>query len=328
MKNSLMKLLISSVVGFAASSSVAATYYNPPPAPPNPRTKICEAQFAARVQQKMAAGVPAKHLPRLYLPAPSSKQRTVVIFTHGLFESPYFFKSINSAFAEQGYVSLSILLPGHWQGDWSSLKKITYVDWVMELRENVRIAQCFGDKIIFAGHSVGGLLAMNAALEYPHLTKGVILFSPAVELNTLPALGGFIGGLLHISGNLVMGSADLDEVPSYGPNGAKQVGNTIKYMTSKYGDGNMKNVYARLTAPTFMAYSENDNAIDVDELTRAAHSIKGLNLRDVMYFPESTGVAHGNITKNKTDAYKKYPWDWNPKFEEMKNHIVRFMQGL
>lgn len=326
--NSLLKLLFSSVVALAASSSVAATYYNPPPAPANPRTKICEAQFAARVQQKMAAGVPAKHLPRLYLPASSSTKRTVVIFTHGLFESPYFFKGINNVFANQGYVSMSVLLPGHWQGDWSSLKEITYVDWIMELRENVRIAQCFGDKIIFAGHSVGGLLSMNAALEFPHLTKGVILFSPAVELKTLPALGGFIGGLFHISGNIVMGSSNLDEVPSYAPNGAKQVGNAIKYIASKYGGGKMKNVYERMTAPTFFAYAQNDPAIDVDELTRAAHGIKGLDIKDVMYFPESSGITHGNITKIKTDAYKKYPWDYNPKFEEMKNHILRFIQGM
>jgi pimeloyl-ACP methyl ester carboxylesterase len=325
--NSLLKLFISSVVGFAASSSVATTYYNPPATPASSRTKICEAQFAARVQQKMAAGVPAKHLPRLYMPAYNPK-RTVVIFTHGLFESPYFFKAMNNVIANQGFVSMSILLPGHWQGDWSSLKKITYVDWITELRENVRIAQCFGDKIIFAGHSVGGLLSMNAALEYPQITAGVMLWSPAVDLKALPALGGFIGGLFHISGNLVMGSSNLDEVPYYAPNGAKQVGNAIDYISSKYGNGKMKNVYARMTAPTFFAYAQNDPAIDVDELTRAAHSIKGLNIQDVMYFPESTGVAHGNITKGKIDAYKKMPWDHNPKFLEMQAHVESFLRNF
>lgn len=76
----------------------------------------CVAQFNSRVQQRISKGVPTKHLPRLYLPAYNPKQ-TVVIFTHGMFESPYFFKGINKVFQDQGFVSISILLPGHWQGD-------------------------------------------------------------------------------------------------------------------------------------------------------------------------------------------------------------------
>ena len=153
-----------------------------------------------------------------------------------------------------------------------------------------------------------------------------MLWSPAVEMKTLPTLGGFIGGLLHINGNIVKPTADLDENPLYAPNAAKQVGKMIAHLKNNYGDGDMKNVYARLTAPTFMAYAENDPAVDVGEMTRAAHLIKGLNLHDVMYFPKDTYVWHGNITKSTNDAYKAKKWDYNIKWPEMEAVVVGFLK--
>jgi alpha-beta hydrolase superfamily lysophospholipase len=282
-------------------------------------------QFNARVQQKINAGVPVKHLPHLYLPT-SNANKTVVIFTHGLFESPYFFRGINNVFAEQGFVSLSILLPGHWQGDWSSMNSVTYLDWINEMRENVRIAQCFGDKIIFAGHSLGGILSMKAALQYPELTVGLMLWSPAVQINAMPSIGSFIGGLLHINGNIVKGAADLDETPLYAPNAAKQINKLIFHLSNSYGGGKMQGVYSRLAAPTFMAYAENDPAVDVDELTRAAHSIKGLDVKNVMYFPKDTHVWHGNITKSIIDIYRTKPWDYNEKWDDMQAQVENFLQ--
>lgn len=289
------------------------------------REDACVADFNARVEEKRVAGVPEKHLPRLYLPDSDPKD-TVIIFTHGIFESPYFFKGVNQIFQEQGFVSLSILLPGHWQGDWSSMMNVTHRDWINEIAENVRIAQCFGRKIIFAGHSLGGILSIDASLRYPDQTAGVMLWAPAVEMKTLPVLGGILGGLLHLNGNLVMGEANLDETPLYAPNAAKQVRNTITHVRDFHGEGQMKAVYAQIVAPTFLAYAENDPAVSVGELTRAAYSIKGLSAENTIYFPAKTGVWHGNITKAKGDAYKRKPKDYNPKWEGMKQYVEQFLR--
>lgn len=332
----MLKMFVLTVLSLWASLASAATYYVPSAFPQKKQEstrsaglpanmKQCVAMFNARTAQKMAAGVPEKHLPRLYLPAGTPK-RTVVVFTHGLFESPYFFKGMNNLLASQGFISLSLLLPGHWQGDWSSMKSVSYTDWMNEVRENARIASCFGDKIIFAGHSLGGLLSLNASMQYANYTAGVMMWSPALSMKTLPSIGGFIGGLLHINGNIVMGAADLDETPLYAPNAAKQVSGMIKHLAKSYGGGKLANVYPKVTAPTFLAYAENDPAVDVTEITRAAHSIRGLDVKYVMYFPEGTSVWHGNITKDQSDVYKKARWDYNPKWEAMAAKVQDFVR--
>lgn len=290
-----------------------------------PSQNTCIEQFQARVKHKMELGVPDKHLPRLYMPRQNTK-KPVIVFTHGIFESPYFFKGVNSIFAEQGFITLSVLLPGHWEGNWDSMRTVSHREWMAELSENVRIARCFGEEIIFAGHSLGGILSINAALQYPDLTAGVMLWSPAVKMRTLPILGGILGGILNIDGNLVMGPADSDEQALYSPNAAKQVGKVISHVRNTYGEGEMSKVYPLLDAPTFFAYAARDPAVDVDELTRAAHTIKGLNPLDVMFFPTKAGASHGNIGKSEFDSYKRKKLDYNPNWKPMKRQIETFLK--
>ncbi|MFS4458247.1 alpha/beta hydrolase [Bdellovibrio sp. HCB2-146] len=306
------------IMVFAGSTAMAEAVLTP-------EQWTCVDQYTEHVNAKIKLKVPEKHLPRLFIPDGTPKD-TVVIFTHGMFESPYFFKGINSTFQEQGYISLSILLPGHWEGDWSSAKNVSFRDWMKEINTNIKMAQCFGKKIIFAGHSAGGLLSIWAALSHPEITEALMLWAPAVDLRALPSVGMAIGGFLHLNGNIVMGSANLDETPLYSPHASKQIQKLIDYTANKFGGGNMVNVYRKITVPTFLAYAEKDPAIDTDELTRAAHAIAGI--KDVMYFPKNTLVHHGNITKFPGDAYQKKTGDYNLKWGTMQIRVVKFLRGF
>lgn len=307
------------MVAFAGSTALAEANLSP-------EQWACVDQYTAHANEKInKLKVPDKHLPRLFIPDGTPKE-TVVIFTHGMFESPYFFRGINSTFQEQGYISLSILLPGHWEGDWSSAKTVTFRDWIKELNINIKMAQCFGKKIIFAGHSAGGLLSIYGALTNPQITEGLMLWAPAIDLRALPSVGMAVGSFLHLNGNIVMGSANSDEVPLYSPQASKQIQKLIDYTANKFGDGKMSNIYRKLTIPTFLAYAEKDPAVDVDELTRAAHSLAGI--KDVMYFPENTLVHHGNITKFPDDAYKSKTWDYNLKWRTMQDRVAKFLRGF
>lgn len=291
----------------------------------SPEQWTCVDKYTDHVHKKIKLKVPEKHLPRLFIPDGTPKD-TVVIFTHGMFESPYFFRGINSTFQEQGYISLSLLLPGHWEGDWSSAKTVSFRDWIKELKTNIKMAQCFGKKIIFAGHSAGGLLSIYGALSNPEITEALMLWAPAIDLRALPSMGMAIGGFLHLNGNIVMGSANSDEVPLYSPQASKQIQKLIDYTANKFGDRKFSNIYRKLTVPTFLAYAEKDPAIDVDELTRAAHAITGI--KDVMYFPKNTLVHHGNITKFPYDVYKSKTWDYNLKWGTMQIRVTKFLRGF
>lgn len=58
--------------------------------------------------------------------------------------------------------------------------------------------------VVILGHSMGGLIALQMALTYPHLVSGLILSNPVVTGNVGPGLGAFLRSrlgqhVLHLS---------------------------------------------------------------------------------------------------------------------------------
>jgi pimeloyl-ACP methyl ester carboxylesterase len=306
----MMKTVLALFFSFASSLAFAST-------------ETCVAEFNASVAAKAALGVPKKHQPRLYLPENANGK--VVVFLHGMFESPYFYKGISKTFQEQGYVTIVPTLPGHWEGDWTDFDRVSYTDWMAETDKAVQLARCFSDKIILAGHSTGGLLAIYGALQYPNDIVGLLLWSPAIKLTKLAWLGGPIGQFLHMSGNTFkFTKPDHDEITYYSPNSAIQLESLISVINRKYGgEKGLEGIYPKLTVPTFLAYAENDPVISVTDMTTAGYKIAGI--KDVMYFPTNTGIWHESITKFPEDAYKFKLWDYNVKYRSMKEHVVQFL---
>ena len=69
-------------------------------------------------------------------------------------------------YASQGYNVLSVDIPGHGNSEGPSLKSIEEIsDWIKSLMFKINI-----EKIIFIGHSQGGLVGIDFASRYPELT--------------------------------------------------------------------------------------------------------------------------------------------------------------
>ncbi|MCL2563661.1 MAG: alpha/beta hydrolase [Oscillospiraceae bacterium] len=110
---------------------------------------------------------------------------TIVIFTHGFIGSPRQFEDMAELAYAQGCSVLSILLPGH-GGTAREFAKARLHDWEAHLESEIRRVAPAYQNVILVGHSMGGLLSLNASLGEPKV-KGVLLISSPLRLRFLPS---------------------------------------------------------------------------------------------------------------------------------------------
>ncbi len=301
--------------------------------------QACLAGVQSYVQAKKNIGVPEKHLPRLFI-ADEPRSDYVIVFIHGLFESPNFFKALNLNFAANHFNSLSILLPGHWEQDLKALDHVTSDEWVRELDNAVKMAHCFAPHVILAGHSLGGLIEVNKILRDPNEISGLILLAPALKLSWLAAAGAEVGTYLGLNGNIFLRThPDHDEVPYISARATDQLYNLIDKMAKTYSlnfDSHLSaknddyslsqlHIYQRIHAPVFVAYAESEPAVSDHEIELFLEQTQGPKAS--LYFAKATGVWHGNIGKGPIDTYKRAPDDYNHAFELMTSEINQFLKS-
>ena len=91
-------------------------------------------------------------------------EKGLVVFIHGFMGSPRYFDGFSEAMYQQGYSVASLLLPGH--GSFAEeFAFSTMEQWQNHVNDEVvRFSRDHG-KIWLVGHSMGGLLALNAAIK-------------------------------------------------------------------------------------------------------------------------------------------------------------------
>lgn len=297
----------------------------------------CSRKFESYRQLKVAQGIAEKHLPVLRMAARDGTGANTVILIHGLFESPHFLRGIADEFQAAGNNVLSVLLPGQWEADRSLADRVTYRDWLDELDRAVAISACLGRPVIFAGHSVGGLLALAGALRHPRHSAGIALWAPALQLRALPALAGVLGTVLRLDGNLFTGRpADGDETARLAPNLALQAYALSQWMATTFGDAGAtveelrrseplsmlhRGVYRKISVPVAIVVADNDPAVSVREARRMYGEIDG---RKTLIVYGRGPVWHGNLIKSPGDAYRIAPRDFNPWFSQMAHDVIQF----
>ncbi|MBL7174495.1 MAG: alpha/beta hydrolase [Desulfobacteraceae bacterium] len=100
-------------------------------------------------------------------------EETAIVFLHGWLMSPQMWAHAMEAL--QGRIRcLAFWQPGH--GYTTAFPRETtmeqWADWVMETLDEMNVKNC-----IMVGHSMGGMVTMNAKLKYPDRIKGVVLVS-------------------------------------------------------------------------------------------------------------------------------------------------------
>ncbi|MEY2400207.1 MAG: 2-succinyl-6-hydroxy-2,4-cyclohexadiene-carboxylate synthase [Ilumatobacteraceae bacterium] len=95
-----------------------------------------------------------------------------LVFVHGFTQTATSFKPIAALFADDGYESVVVDVPGH--GESSAVH--------VDLRRGADMLTSLGGAAVYIGYSLGGRLCMHAALMYPHLVRGlaVVGASPGI----------------------------------------------------------------------------------------------------------------------------------------------------
>lgn len=113
---------------------------------------------------------------------PAGKTDKGILLIHGLGDSPWTYRDLATKLAEQGMLVRTVLLPGHGTKP-ADMIGVTSEDWNKAVQEQIDLLKKEVPNVWLGGFSTGGNLAFSQAAEDPDI-RGLILFSPAIEIRT------------------------------------------------------------------------------------------------------------------------------------------------
>ena len=197
-----------------------------------------------------------------------SDEKTGILMIHGLTDTPFLMRDLAQSIISNTRCILvrSIVLPGHATvpGD---LLEVRYKDWMNATHYGV---ESFNDtgvtQLFIAGFSTGGTLALNHAMHTPlHQTpeiKGLLLFSPAIHINSRM---GFITNWHYLVSWAdpkrawldILDDTDFAKYESFPKNAADQ----IHLLTTQRLDLTSNK---QLDVPIFVVVSQDDDTVLTD----------------------------------------------------------------
>jgi alpha-beta hydrolase superfamily lysophospholipase len=212
----------------------------------------------------------------------------VVVLTHGLYDSPNSHRALAKKFYDKGMNVVMPLLPGHWSKDPTKLDRVSYRDFLREQKRAIQLAKKMGKKVILAGHSTGGLLAVDSAIKDPSIA-GLVLAAPALDLSPEAAVIAKIGAFFEgTNANYFMRKQpDPYYMPYYSAHAGNEVQKLVNEMRRQNGFDELpffdngeelaykRRMYSRIKAPTFVMTAGKDVAIDNDEVDIFVSSTRG-----------------------------------------------------
>ena len=162
-----------------------------------------------------------------------------VVFIHGALNDHSVWTLLARWYAHHGYRVLAVDQPGHGRSDGPPLPSVeALADWVLALLDAAGVAGAH-----LAGHSMGSLIALEAAARAPHRVAGLVMVGTAYPMKVSDALLdtarddparaiALVNALSHSS---------LAGKPSYPGPGAWLRGgaNALMHRTQQSGEGNL-----------------------------------------------------------------------------------------
>jgi len=106
--------------------------------------------------------------------------KTGFLLVHGFTATTTEVKPLAEHLHQEGYTVSAPLLPGH-DTHPDDLNKVHWQDWYQTVRQAYLDLRETCDQIWLGGESMGALLCLLTAVEFPEVT-GLLLFAPALEL--------------------------------------------------------------------------------------------------------------------------------------------------
>lgn len=123
---------------------------------------------------------------------PYKGAKAIIIFIHGILESPNQFKSLADYAYQRGFSVAALLLPGH-GGSGSDFANTNLLEWRLYVEHYILGMKKRYKTIILVGHSMGALLSLDSYFKIRRSIKGIILIG--MPLYVRFNIRGLIGGL-------------------------------------------------------------------------------------------------------------------------------------
>ncbi len=117
------------------------------------------------------------HRPALY---PVTGAKLLTIFVHGFLGGPGQFTDLVRAVNEAGFAAETLLLPGHGKRSWDFVRH-TSREWQETVNAALKLRLAQYEKVVLVGHSMGGLLGINALLKAGP-AHGLVLWETPIRL--------------------------------------------------------------------------------------------------------------------------------------------------
>ena len=109
--------------------------------------------------------------------------RIALLFIHGFADTPYLWRRIADRLAAGGtFTCRAMRLPGS-AGTAAQAKRTSLAQWRSQIDAELTRLRETHEAVWIVGHSMGGALALDAALRLPAQVDGVALFAPLVEVS-------------------------------------------------------------------------------------------------------------------------------------------------
>lgn len=226
------------------------------------------------------------------------KTRISAVIFHGLLNEPTFKRAMAEyIFSLLGFNVINVRLAKHAEGNRSNLDQVSYAEWIQQVKVIGALAKDLGEKVVFIGHSTGGLMAIEGLLTNPKTTAGIVTLSPALQVRKRVQIKSLGFSALGVSGNLIdfinklLGKPLGRYMSTYA---GVQVPLLAKYINQKLENLRSKNsgldVFNNIPALGL------DTAIDkVINPENNKKFYRGLNNKNHIMLPDSFNVAHNDI---------------------------------
>ena len=166
---------------------------------------------------------------------PTEDPAGAVLLLHGMSDSPYTYRALGTALAENGYWVIGLRLPGHGTAP-SGLRRVTWQDMAaaVDLAVDHLVSKVDDRSIHIVGYSTGAALALNFTLDAldgdnAPVPASLVLISPAIGVHSATALASWtdrvsrVPGLAGLSWAQIQPEFDPYKYNSFAMNGGSQV---------------------------------------------------------------------------------------------------------
>ncbi|MDO5618469.1 alpha/beta hydrolase [Kocuria sp.] len=148
--------------------------------------------MSANVHLPSGVVLPSEEDPRVAFRIPGTGPQSVgVVVIHGFTGSVYSVRDWALSFTPEHSVVVPAL-PGHREPGWEALGASTWKDWYRHVHALVSDLAQSHTRVVVAGFSMGGALALRLAETMPEVVDGVVLVNPALSLHNRAAPAAFV----------------------------------------------------------------------------------------------------------------------------------------